>query len=145
MRTPLSIAVSVLALAGASAALAAGTTSRAAPTIGIVACKDAKIVSQGASRYWKCLGQFGLGVPHTSQKVAFLVSNKGIPKGSFVTLNFVDAQTKQPVTSPLRLGPIRYDPGLFAVTFNGPFSTFSMEIDATLKGKTIGSAVFRFV
>ncbi len=145
MKASLSIAAAALAFAGAGAALAGGTRSGATPSIGIVACKDAKIVTQGTSRYWKCLGQFGLGIPHTSKKIAFLISNKGIPKGSFFTLNFVDAKTKQPITNPLKLGPVRYDPGLWEVTFNGPFSAFSLEVDATFTGKTIGTAIFRFV
>ena len=145
MRNSLALAVVCACLVAALASSSSASRTAAGPKVNIVACKSVVLIKSGSSSYYKCMGQFGLGIPHTLKNIAFLVYNMGFPKGSFFTLNFLNNATGQPLTSPLKLGPIKFDPGLWRVGFNGPFPVLTIKLDVTFNAKTIGSFTFSFV
>ena len=145
VRKALALAVVSGCLVGAVAAGSSASRVAAGPKVSIVACKSVVLVKSGSTSYFKCMGQFGLGIPHTLKSIAFLVTNMGFPHGSSMTLNFLNSATGQPLTSPLKLGPIKFDPGLWRVGFNGPFPVLTLKLDVTFNAKTIGSFTFAFV
>ena len=142
------LAVGAAALATSGGVLGAGGSTRAGtPQISIVACHDVvKAPLSGGSFYWKCMGPFSLGIPHTTTKMAFLVENRGLPKNGSFTLNFVDNKSGAPLTSPIKFGPTKFDPGLWRLGFTGPFPVMTLRIEASVNGKTLpGTSLFRFL
>jgi hypothetical protein len=117
-----------------------------APNIRITPCKSIILANGPSGKYYKCTGVYNFGVPHTAAKLALLISNSGVPKGSSFELQFLDTKTKDELTSPLTLGPVRYNPGLYQVTFDGPFPQgLSMTVQPVYKGKPIPTpAIIRF-
>jgi hypothetical protein len=133
------IVIAGLLVGGGVARATSGGAQAGPPTIqAILACKDASA--------FKCVGQFSLGIPSASPKVDFLIYTKGIPKGAFFTLNVLDATSHQPLGSPIKFGPQKFDPAVWRITFRGPFAKFSMQLQVTYQGKTLpGTFIFRFV
>jgi hypothetical protein len=128
---------------GVSAALAlpAGARLSAAPRVTVTACRSIVLASGPSGKYYKCTSVYTFGVPHAAAKLALLVSNSGFPQGAKFQLAFVDSKTKQPLTSPVTFGPIRFDPGLWSLSFSGPFQKgLSMSVQPTYKGKPIERA-----
>ena len=125
------------AIAGRDAAL---------PSVRITPCKSIVLATGPSGKYYKCTGVYNFGVPHTSAKLALLIANSGVPKGSTFELKFLDTKTKDELTSSLTLGPVHYNPGLFQVTFDGPFPQgLSMTVQPVYKGKPIPApAIIRF-
>ena len=129
--------LATLALA-LSAALPAGGSVHAAPRVTITACKRIVLVSSPQGKYYKCTSAYSFGVPHAATKLALLVSNVGFPKGSKFQLRFLNSKTKQALTSPVTFGPVRFDPGLWSLTFDGPFQAgLSMSVQPMFNGKPI--------
>jgi hypothetical protein len=122
-------------------ALPAGASRSAAPRVTITACRSIVLASGPTGKYYKCTSVYSFGVPHTAKKLALLVANSGFPKGAKFQLAFLDGKTKQPLTSPVAFGPVRFDPGLWNLSFNGPFQAgVSMSVQPTYKGKAIQQA-----
>jgi hypothetical protein len=132
--------VGTLAL-GLVIALPAGASRTAAPRVTITACKDIVLAGGPQGKYYKCTSVYSLGVPHTAAKLGLLIANSGFPKGAKFQLTFRDGKTKQELTSPVTFGPVRFDPGLWKLTFDGPFTArLSMTVQPTYKGKPIQAA-----
>jgi hypothetical protein len=136
----------VCALGVGSGLAATAGSAPLAPTVSLVACQNiVKVPLQSGGFYFKCVGPYTLGIPHTVKKVGFLLGNKGFAKGSSMTMNLLDAASGRPVAKPLVLGPIQFDPGLWNITFFGPFPRFTMKITITYQGKTLPQQfLFRF-
>src|SRR5436309_15176969 len=111
------VAVPAFASLALVAPLPAGALRGAAPTIEITACKAVVLVSGAGANYYRCTGVYASGVPHAAKRFALLVRNRGFPTGSRFQLRFLDDKTRQQLASPLTLGPVDYDPGLWKVTF----------------------------
>jgi hypothetical protein len=130
--------LAALALALMLALPAGATRTAAAPRVTITACKSIILVSGPQGKYYKCTSVYTFGVPHTSTKLGLLVSNAGFPKGSKFSLSFLNSKTKQELASSVNFGPIRFDPGLWNLTFNGPFPAgLSMSVQPMYQGKPI--------
>lgn len=137
----------VCALAvGSGFAQASPNVTQATPSASMVACRNVvKVPLQSGGFYFKCVGPYTLGIPHTVKSVQFLLGNKGMAKGSTMTLNLLDARTNQPVARPLTLGPIQFDPGLWKITFFGPFPVFTLKVQIVYQGRPLAQTfLFRF-
>jgi hypothetical protein len=138
------LAVAALAVAALIGTARSGAAAKT-PTIRMTACKDVVDKKDKRGSYWYCTGVYSFGIPHTAPKMAFLIEAAGFAKGSSFNLNFLDAKTKEPLTSPIRFGPVRYDPGTWRLGFTGPFPQVTMLITVTYQGKQLPEThLFRF-
>lgn len=92
---------------------------------------------QSGGFYFKCSGPYTLGIPHTVKSFQFLLATKGFAKGSTITMNLLDATTGQPVSRPLMLGPVQFDPATWKITFFGPFPVFTLKVQFLYNGKPL--------
>jgi len=142
-QTVLPLLVAILLLFALPAT--AGRNARI-PNVRILPCKSIVLANGPSGKYYKCAGAYNGRVPHTAAKLALLVANSGVPKGSTFELKFLNTKTKDELTSPLILGPVRYNPGLFQVSFDGPFPQgLSMTVQPVYKHKPVPvPAIIRF-